>query len=450
MSTEFTLKRIMALTGVSLLSVAALTGCNGSGGESSDSSVSSSSSESVSSVSSTSSSTSSSSSSQSSSQPLPSGPPVQDRPPNASDQTPAFPEQTRAPGMTTQASYATEVLSSGYANPWSVKFLPDGRALMTERGGTLHILNEDGSSANTVSGVPNIYQSSSGFGNQGGLLDVSIAPDFESSRWVYLSYSDDRGGGQNATNVARGRLSADESRLENVEVIFEQTPAWSSSMHFGSRLVWSPEGHLYITLGERSDAEIRDLAQDLDSTLGKVVRVNADGSAPSDNPFVGEGLGEIWSYGHRNIQSADIHPETGELWTIEHGPQGGDELNKPEAGKNYGWPVITYGIDYSGAPIGQGITSQSGMEQPVYYWDPVIAPSGMIFYRGDMFEDWTNNIFVGSLNPGGIVRLRLHDGKVVGEEILSSGRIRDVEEAPDGSLWYLDDGDGSLRRLYKQ
>lgn len=446
MATEFTFKRVLALTGASVLTVAALAGCNpGGGGESSSSSsVSSASSEP-----SSSSSVSSSSSSQASSQPLPSGPPVQSRPPNASNQTPAFPEQTRAPGMDTQASYSTEVLANGFDHPWSVKFLPDGRALLTERGGTLHILNQDGSRANTVSGLPDIYNSTS-FGNQGGLLDVSIAPDFESSRWVYLSYSDDRGGGQNATNVARGRLSADESRLEDVEVIFEQTPAWSSAMHFGSRLAWSPEGYLYITLGERSDAAIRDRAQSLDSTLGKVVRVNPDGSVPSDNPFVGQGLGEIWSYGHRNIQAADIHPETGELWTIEHGPQGGDELNKPEAGKNYGWPVITYGVDYGGGPIGQGITSQSGMEQPVYYWDPVIAPSGMIFYRGDMFEEWRNNIFVGSLNPGGIVRLMLHEGQVVGEEILSSGRIRDVEEAPDGSLWYLDDGDGSIRRLYKR
>jgi glucose/arabinose dehydrogenase len=266
---------------------------------------------------------------------------------------------------------------------------------------------------------------------------------------VYLSYAESRSAGKNCTTVGRGKLSADDRRLENFEVIFRQEPEWASNLHFGSRLAWSRDGLLYITMGERSLVETRGFAQDLDKSLGKVLRVNPDGSGATGNPFSGNAVrSKIWSYGHRNVQAAAIHPDTGELWTAEHGPQGGDELNKPQAGKNYGWPTITYGEDYfTGAKLGEG-TQKSGMEQPVYYWDPVIAPSGMFIYSGNMFPEWRGNIFVGSLTPGGVVRLMLRNDKVVGEQILLSGRTRNVEQAPDGSIWVMKD-DGTITRIFK-
>jgi glucose/arabinose dehydrogenase len=250
--------------------------------------------------------------------------------------------------------------------------------------------------------------------------------------------------------VARARLSADDARLENVTTIFRQEPAWDSDLHYGSRLVWDREGRLYVTLGERSYPESRALAQSLDGLLGKTVRINADGTIPEDNPFVGvEGARpEIWSYGQRNIQGAALHPDTGALWTIEHGPRGGDELNAPEAGKNYGWPVITYGIEYSGETQGDGIQQAEGMEQPIYYWDPVIAPSGMTFYQGDLFP-WRGDILIAGLR-GVLVRLELEDARVTGEEYLleTEGRLRDVKEAPDGALWIVtDEPEGRLLRV---
>jgi glucose/arabinose dehydrogenase len=287
--------------------------------------------------------------------------------------------------------------------------------------------------------------------NQGGLLDVTVGPGFAADRLIYWSYAEPRGDGANGTSVARGRLSEDAARVENVEVIFRQTPPWRSTGHFGSRLVFDRQGRLFVTLGDRQRDEPRELAQDLGGLLGKVVRINADGSVPTDNPFVGRqgARPEIWSYGHRNIQGADLHPDTGALWTIEHGPQGGDEINIPQPGLNYGWPVISYGEEYDGRPVNAGIAVREGMEQPIYYWDPVIAPGDMDFYRGALFP-WRGDLVVAGLGAEVLVRLEVDGERVVGEErfALRIGRIRDVEEGEDGALWIVtDEDDGGLYRL---
>jgi glucose/arabinose dehydrogenase len=283
---------------------------------------------------------------------------------------------------------------------------------------------------------------------QGGLLDVALDPRFGETRLVYLSYAEPGDGGSAGTAVTRGRLEAD--RLTGVRVIYQQQPKVQGGNHFGSRLVWARDGTLFVTQGDRF--AYRDKAQDLSAGLGKIVRIHADGGIPQDNPFVGRpgARPEIWSFGHRNVQAAALHPQTGQLWTVEHGARGGDELNHPEAGKNYGWPVITYGVDYSGAKIGEG-TAKPGMEQPVYYWDPVIAPSGMTFYTGDAYPGWKGSAFVGSLRPGLLVRLALENGRVTREERYLGdlgARIRDVRQGPDGLLYLLTDADdGRLLRL---
>lgn len=377
-------------------------------------------------------------------EPQPPGEPVPTAEPNAENQTPAFPEQTRAPEVSSNAVPEVIEVTSELQNPWSIAFLPDGRLLITERSGILRVVTQDGERSEPIMGVPDVTSA-----GQGGLLDVSLAPDFDQTRLVYFSYAEPRGNGKSGTSVARGRLSEDDQRLENVEVIFRQTPAWASNLHFGSRLVWDRNGLLYVTLGERSHVESRQLAQDPSTHIGKIVRIHPDGSSPADNPFISdEGADEVWSYGHRNVQGAALHPQTGELWTIEHGPRGGDELNQPEAGKNYGWPIITYGEDYNGSPIGEGITQKEGMEQPLYYWDPVIAPSGMTFYTGGIFEEWQGNLLIGSLNPGGLVRLVLEGETVVGEQRLLSnaGRVRDVVQGPAGAVWLVTDS-GKLLKL---
>lgn len=376
--------------------------------------------------------------------------PVPTGPPNAPSQTPAFEQQTRAPQIEDATGLETTTVVDGLELPWGLAFLPDGDLLVTERPGRLRRITPDGEVSAPIAGLPEVDAR-----GQGGLLDVSLAPDFADSRLVYLSYAEPRGQGKNATAVARGRLSEDNTRLTDVETIFQQQPAWDSTKHFGSRLVWGTDGTLWITLGERSLAEPRQRAQTLDNTIGKVVRVNADGSIPDDNPFVGrdDARGEIWSLGHRNIQGAARHPDTGALWTIEHGPKGGDELNRPEPGLNYGWPVITYGEDYSGAAIGEGITQKAGMEQPIYYWDPVIAPGDMTFYTGDQLDGWQNSLVIASLKPGGIVRLTLDDNRVTGEAryLEGLGRVRDVDQGPDGALWVLTDKrDGALIRVQPQ
>lgn len=330
------------------------------------------------------------------------------------------------------APVRVSTLAKGLEHPWGLAFLPTGGMLVSERPGRLRIVEPDGRVREPLAGVPQVLAR-----GQGGLLDVALSPDFQQDRLVYLSYAEPGEGGA-GTAVARGRLGA--AALEDVAVIWRQTPKVQGPNHWGSRLAFARDGTLFVTLGDRFN--YRQLAQDLATTLGKVVRINPDGSIPPDNPFVGRqgARPEIWSYGHRNEQAAALHPQTGELWTVMHGARGGDELNLVQAGKNYGWPVITYGVDYSGATIGVG-TAQAGMEQPVYYWDPVIAPSGAVFYTGDLFPAWQGSLFIGSLRPGGLVRLTMQNGRVVREEryLPDVGRVRNVRQGPDGALYLLTD-----------
>lgn len=332
-----------------------------------------------------------------------------------------------------------QTVASGLENPWGLAFLPDGRMLVTERAGRLRIVSRNGTVSSPVIGVPPVLAS-----GQGGLLDVALAPDFDATRLVYLSYAEPREGAS-GTSVARGRLVEDagNARLENVEVIFRQQPAVSGSGHYGSRLVFGRDGTLFVTLGERQTQRAR--AQDLSTHLGKVVRILPDGGVPDDNPFarMPGARPEIWSYGHRNPQGAALDPATGRLWTVEHGPRGGDELNHPEAGKNYGWPVISYGREYAGGSIGEG-TARPGMEQPVKYWDPSVSPSGLAFYTGTLLPGWKGSLFTGALSGARLIRLRLDPAgeRVVEEEPLLTElreRIRDVRQGPDGALWLLTD-----------
>jgi glucose/arabinose dehydrogenase len=341
-----------------------------------------------------------------------------------------------------EAPVRVETVARGLEHPWGLEFLPDGRMIVTERPGRLRIVTPDGHLSEPLSGVPRVFAE-----GQGGLLDVALSPAFERDHMVYLSFSEPGDGGA-GTAVARGKLG--EHGLEGTQVIWRQRPKVDGPNHWGSRLVFRPDGTLFVTLGERFS--YRDRAQDLSATLGKIVRINPDGSIPRDNPFVGRkgALPEIWSYGHRNVQAAALEPGTDRLWTVEHGARGGDELNHPEAGKNYGWPVITYGIDYSGAKIGEGV-AKAGMEQPVYFWDPVIAPSGMVFYTGDRYPGWKGSVFVGSLTPGLLVRLVLRNGKVAHEERYLGDlgeRIRDVRQGPDGLLYLITDNpEGRILKL---
>jgi aldose sugar dehydrogenase len=354
--------------------------------------------------------------------------------------------QAQAPRSPTPASVkealGVQPIAKGLEHPWSLAFLPDKRMLVTERPGRLRLVERDGRLSEPLTGVPRVYAS-----GQGGLLDVALSPAFDKDRLVYLSFAEPGEDGA-GTAVARGRLG--EGALENMQVIWRQQPKVSGSNHWGSRIVFRPDGTLFVTLGERFSYSGK--AQDLSETLGKIVRINPDGSMPRDNPFVGRAGArpEIWSYGHRNVQAAALHPESGQLWTVEHGARGGDELNHPEAGKNYGWPVISYGVHYSFRKIGEG-TAKEGMEQPVYYWDPVIAPSGMVFYTGDLLAGWKSNILVGSLTPGLLVRLIMKDGKVAQEERYLGDlgeRIRDVRQASDGSLYLLTDArNGQILRI---
>jgi aldose sugar dehydrogenase len=341
-------------------------------------------------------------------------------------------------------SIAVETVAKGLENPWGLAFLPDGRMLVTERPGRMRIVAADGTLSPPLTGVPNVAAR-----NQGGLLDVVADPAFAQNRQVYITFSEPRSGG-NGTSVAKLRLNPAATGFDQSEVIFRQVPTHNGGHHFGSRIVFDRSGAMFVALGDRYD--LRDEAQNRTNAIGKIVRINTDGSIPPDNPGRGrEGwLTSVWSIGHRNVQGAALHPQTGKLWTAEHGARGGDEINVPEAGKNYGWPVITYGRDYSGAKIGEG-TQKAGMEQPVFYWDPSIAPSGMAFYTGDRFPEWKGNAFVGALAGRMLVRLTLEGEKVVAEERLLVGmnkRIRDVRQGPDGFIYLLtDSADGEVLRV---
>ena len=337
-----------------------------------------------------------------------------------------------------------ERVAEGLDVPWSLAFLPDGRMLVSERAGRLRLVGTDGAVSPPLAGVPAVYVR-----GQGGLLDVVVSPDFAADGLIFFSFSERTPDGVR-TAVARARLEVDHQRLAQVKEIFAQRDDPDGRHHFGSRLVVARDGTLFVTLGERYTQ--RDKAQDLASHLGKVVRIRPDGSVPADNPFVGRkgAQPEIWSYGHRNVQGAALNPRTGQLWTHEHGPQGGDEVNIDRAGANYGWPVITYGREYvTGFAIGEG-TTRPDIVPPVHQWTPSIAPSGMAFYSGKLFPVWQGSLFVGSLKFGMLSRLSLDGDRVVGEERLLGElghRIRDVRQGPDGALYVLDETDGQILRL---
>lgn len=339
-----------------------------------------------------------------------------------------------------------QTVASGLQNPWAVAFLPDGRFLVTERPGRLRVVNADGQVQPAVQGLPDVAA-----GGQGGLLDVIADSAFASNRTIYFCFSEPGKGTTNSTALARARLSQDAKRLEDVKVIFSQQPKFSSTAHFGCRIVERPDGTLFLTLGDRFSR--RDDAQTLDNHHGKVVRVGKDGAIPKDNPFVGKAgaLPEIWSYGHRNSQGATLAPD-GSLWTHEHGARGGDEINRPQPGKNYGWPQVSFGVNYDGSKIGSGDSAAPGLEPPLHHWTPSIAPSGMAFLTSDRYgASWKGNLFVGSLKFEYLDRIELKDGKVVAEHKLLEDvgqRIRDVRQGPDGLLYVVTDSpSGRLIRV---
>lgn len=356
---------------------------------------------------------------------------------------PALAVQTKAPAAPTSA-ITVQSVAKGLNHPWGLQFLPDGRMLVTERAGPIRIVARDGAISQPIAGVP-----AADVRGQGGMLDVALAPDFATSGALFFSFSEPRGASRNGTSVGRGRLvlEGNGGRLEDVKIIFQQDPPFASTMHFGSRLVFDRGGNLFVTTGDRYSA--RDEAQNPANHLGKVIRITPDGGVPADNPKLQGWRPEIWSIGHRNVQGAALNPETGKLWTAEHGARGGDEVNIPEKGKNYGWPVITYGRDYSGLKIGEG-TAKAGLEQPIYYWDPSPAPSGAAFYTGDLFPGWKGNLLVGALAGQALHRLVLDGEQVVAEEVLlkDQARIRDVRQGPDGAVWLLtDDPQGEVLRV---
>ena len=377
--------------------------------------------------------------------------PVETLPREAPQYEPAFAGQTRACGVESDVTFDVTVLTTALESPWAVEPLPGGALLVTEKPGRMRVVSASGEVGPPIEGVPAVDAD-----RQGGLLDVALSPDFEADRTVFWSFTEPREGGS-GTSVARGVLAPDGTRLEEVRVILRTRPTYDNGLHFGSRLAFAPDGSLFVTVGERSDTTTRHQAQRLDSHFGKVLRVQPDGSPAPGNPFIDRdgARPEIWSLGHRNPQAAALDAE-GRLWVVEHGPRGGDEVNLVEAGANYGWPLITYGIDYQGGPItyeggpASGAEAQrDGLEQPVYFWDPVIAPSGAEFYEGAAFPAWRGNLFVGALRGMRLVRLVIEDGRVVGEEHLladRSQRVRDVREGPDGFLYVATDM-GELWRI---
>lgn len=371
-------------------------------------------------------------------------PPVETKNPNT-QYPPAFEGQTRIHGVKTKANYTARVIASGLDRPWGITSLPDGRLLITQKSGTMKIVTTNGEVGANIGGLPAVHNA-----GQGGLLDVAIDPDFRNNRMVYFTFAQKSGNG-NLTAVGKGKLSADESHFENVSIIYQATPEHNSNLHYGSRILVDAHGNLIISTGERSDLETRPQAQQLNSALGKILRITKEGKPAPGNPFLNNpnARGEIYSYGHRNVQGLAFHPETGDLWESEMGPMGGDEINRIVPGKNYGWPTITYGLEYSGAKVGPGIQVKEGMEQPVYYWDPVISPSGITFYSNGAIAEWKNNLFVAALSGMHIDRLIIHNNKVVGEERLvekERERFRDITEGKDGALYAITDS-GKLYRI---
>lgn len=374
-------------------------------------------------------------------------PPVENKDPNT-NYKPAFAGQTRIAGAKTTTAFEGKVLASNLNRPWGIAVLPDGRFLVTEKGGTMRIVTANGQVGDAITGIPPVQAT-----GQGGLLGLTIDPQFSSNRMVYWVFSENTPDGS-VTSVAKGSLSADEKRIENATVIYRATPFFRGNLHFGGRVIFDKTGNLIVTTGDRFSMETRPQAQHLNSALGKVLRITIDGQPAQGNPFIGrnDARPEIYSYGHRNVQSIAFHPVTGDLWEAEFGPRGGDELNLIQPGKNYGWPIITYSIEYGGQTIGEGITQKEGMEQPVYYWDPVLSPSGMTFYTGDAIPEWKNNLFITGLNSNHIARLVIRDNRVVGEERIlakEGQRFRDVTQGKDGALYAITD-EGRLYRIGKK
>ena len=380
-----------------------------------------------------------------------------DQGPRNTDLDPAFPEQTRAPARDSGVTLTAEPFAEGLENPWAIAELPDGAGfLVTERPGRLRHVSASGEVSEPIPGLPEVLDQ-----EQGGLLDVALDPGFADNRRIWWTYAKPMGDGLSATAAARGTLSGDMAQVTDATDVFVQEPPSPTPMHYGSRIDFDDAGHVFITTGEHFTEEERQLAQDPQATYGKVIRLNLDGSIPEGNPFAGGGgVASIWSLGHRNIQAAAVRPETGAFWLVEHGPQGGDELNRTEAGANYGWPVVTYGENYDGSPVGGGQAQAEGQDfvQPVYFWDPVIAPSGMTFVSGAHFPEWEGDALVGGLIAGSIVRLDLEgtgeDTRVTGEERLAEGlgRLRDLLIASDGAVMVVLDESGgpSVQRLTRE
>ncbi len=374
-------------------------------------------------------------------------PPVETQAPNA-DYKPSFEGQTRINGVKTTTPYEAKVIAEGLSSPWAVTTLPDGRLVITEKAGSLRIVTTAGVVSDAIMGFPEVDDR-----GQGGLLDVAPAPDFETSRMLYFTFAEKKPEGS-LTAVGKGKLSDDEKKIEDFKVIFRAIPYFDNSMHFGSRIVFDRQGNIFVSTGERSDLKTRPKAQLLDNGYGKVLHITTEGNPVEGNPFVNTAgaLPEIYSYGHRNAQGLDIHPETGELWLSEMGPRGGDEINLIKPGKNYGWATIGYGIEYNGKKVGEGITQKEGLEQPIYYWDPVLSPSGMSFYSSDAIPEWKNNLFIGGLSSKHIARLVIKENKVVGEERLlekENQRFRDIGMGKDGALYAVTD-EGKLYRIAKK
>ncbi|WP_437919590.1 PQQ-dependent sugar dehydrogenase [Sphingobacterium sp. LRF_L2] len=375
-------------------------------------------------------------------------PPVEKNKANT-DYKPAFEGQTRIAGIKTTTPYEHSVVTDKLKSPWGIALMPDGRLLITEKEGTMRIVSQDGLLSEAITGLPKVDAQA-----QGGLLGITIAPDFATSRMVYWVFSEPVKGG-NHTAVGKGRLADDEKTIENASVIYQALPTFDGKLHYGGRIIFDKEGNLLISTGERSELETRPQSQDLKSALGKIIRITTDGKPAAGNPFAQDANArpEIFSYGHRNVQGLAFHPETGDLWETEFGPRGGDELNRVEAGKNYGWPIITYGLEYSGKEIGTPpIQQKEGLEQPVYYWDPVLSPSGLMFYTGDAIPEWKNSLFIGGLSSTHIARLVIKDNKVVGEERLlekEGQRFRDVAQGKNGELFAITDA-GRLYKIVKK
>ena len=372
--------------------------------------------------------------------------PVETKSPN-SDYKPAFAGQTRIEGVKTTTPYNVEKIADGIGPVFGIVPMPDGRLMVTVKSGFMEIHDANGKLVKKITGFPPVL-----FEGQGGLLDVAFDPNFASNKMIYWSYAEKVEPGS-LTAVAKGKLNEDAGNVENVSVIFRATPATNSTLQYGSRLIFDKDENLFVSVGEKSITSARVQAQQLDSYLGKIVKITTDGKPVPGNPFINQAGAkpEIYSYGHRNPDGLDINPATGELWEAEFGPQGGDEINLIHAGKNYGWPVITYGIEYSGDKVGAGIQQKEGMEQPVYYWDPVISPCGICFYNGDAIPEWKNNLFVAALSGKHLDRLVIKDNKVVGEERLLTDkdqRFRDVAYM-NNMLYAITDG-GDIYRISKK